>query len=47
MQPRSLKSFVELLVPELRRRGLRADDYAGTTLRENMGLAIPRSPFAS
>jgi alkanesulfonate monooxygenase len=46
VQPRSLKSFVDLLVPELRRRGLRPDDYAGTTLRENMGLAIPQSPFS-
>lgn len=45
VQPRSLKSFVELLVPELRRRGLRPDDYAGKTLRENMGLALPPDPF--
>lgn len=26
------------LLPELRRRGLVADDYRGTTLRENLGL---------
>jgi alkanesulfonate monooxygenase len=46
VQPRSLKSFVDLLVPELQRRGLRPGDYAGKTLRENMGLAIPQSPFS-
>lgn len=46
VQPRSLKSFVALLVPELERRGLRAPDYPGRTLRENMGLATPASPFA-
>ncbi|MBV8392956.1 MAG: NtaA/DmoA family FMN-dependent monooxygenase, partial [Alphaproteobacteria bacterium] len=46
VQPRSLKSFVDLLVPELQRRGLRPDDYAGPTLRENMGLARPVDPFS-
>ena len=45
VQPRSLTSFVDLLVPELQRRGLRPDDYVGATLRENMGLARPPDPF--
>jgi hypothetical protein len=34
---------VRLLVPELQRRGLFQKEYAGTTLRENLGLAIPRA----
>jgi FMN-dependent oxidoreductase (nitrilotriacetate monooxygenase family) len=46
VQPRSLTSFVELLVPELERRGLRSPEYRGKTLRENMGLATPADPFA-
>jgi alkanesulfonate monooxygenase len=45
VQPRSLKAFVELVVPELQRRGLRPPDYRGKTLRENMGLAQPPDPF--
>jgi FMN-dependent oxidoreductase (nitrilotriacetate monooxygenase family) len=34
---------VRLLVPELQRRGLFQKDYAGPTLRENLGLPIPRA----
>jgi len=34
---------VRLLVPELQRRGLFQKEYAGPTLRENLGLAIPRA----
>ena len=34
---------VRLLVPELQRRGLFQREYAGATLRENLGLAIPRA----
>jgi hypothetical protein len=34
---------VLLLVPELQRRGLFQKEYAGTTLHENLGLAIPRA----
>jgi alkanesulfonate monooxygenase len=45
VQPRSLRAFVELVVPELERRGLRLPAYRGKTLRENMGLATPRDPF--
>jgi len=45
VQPRSLHAFVELVVPELRRRGLRPNDYVGPTLRDNMGLARPIDPF--
>ena len=40
--PGSYQDFVRLVVPELQRRGLYHKDYAGKTLRENLGLAIPR-----
>lgn len=46
IEPRSLRDFVELVVPELRRRGLRPPAYRGTTLRDNMGLVHPADPFA-
>jgi alkanesulfonate monooxygenase SsuD/methylene tetrahydromethanopterin reductase-like flavin-dependent oxidoreductase (luciferase family) len=32
------EAFVEMVVPELRRRGLFRTDYEGRTLRENLGL---------
>ena len=36
VEPRSLRDFVELVVPELQRRGLAKKKYAGPTLRENL-----------
>ncbi len=36
--PGAYEDFVRLVVPELQRRGLFHKDYAGTTLRENLGL---------
>jgi FMN-dependent oxidoreductase (nitrilotriacetate monooxygenase family) len=36
--PGAYEDFVRLVVPELQRRGLFWDDYAGPTLRENLGL---------
>ncbi|WEK00179.1 MAG: LLM class flavin-dependent oxidoreductase [Candidatus Sphingomonas phytovorans] len=42
--PQGLEGFAELVVPELQRRGLFRTDYAGTTLREHLGLPIPRTP---
>jgi alkanesulfonate monooxygenase len=47
VQPRALRDFVELVVPELQRRGLFRTEYESTTLRGNMGLAIPPDPFAA
>ena len=35
VQPAGFADFVELVVPELQRRGLRPADYAGSTLREH------------
>jgi FMN-dependent oxidoreductase (nitrilotriacetate monooxygenase family) len=39
--PGCYEEFSALVVPELQRRGLMHKDYAGTTLRENLGLARP------
>jgi N-acetyl-S-(2-succino)cysteine monooxygenase len=44
VMPRSLNDFVELVVPELQRRGLFRSEYKGNTLRERMGLGIPVNP---
>jgi alkanesulfonate monooxygenase len=43
--PAGLDDFVELVVPELRRRGLFRDEYKGTTLREHLGLPRPENQF--
>lgn len=47
VMPKGLKDFVDLVVPELQRRGLFRKEYTGKTLRENMGLPIPRNPYFS
>jgi FMN-dependent oxidoreductase (nitrilotriacetate monooxygenase family) len=39
--PGSFAEFVELVVPELQRRGLFRAEYGGVTLREHLGLARP------
>ena len=39
--PGGLRDFVDLVVPELQRRGLFRTDYEGRTLRENLGLPRP------
>ena len=41
--PGAYDGVVRLLVPELQRRGLFQKEYAGPTLRDNLGLAIPRA----
>jgi len=41
--PASLDDFVELVIPELQRRGLFRTEYEGTTLRENLGLDKPQN----
>jgi alkanesulfonate monooxygenase SsuD/methylene tetrahydromethanopterin reductase-like flavin-dependent oxidoreductase (luciferase family) len=40
--PGTYEDFVELVVPELQRRGLFQRDYQGETLRENLGLPKPQ-----
>lgn len=44
--PGGLSDFAEQVVPILRRRGYLPQGYAGTTLRENLGLAVPKSRFS-
>ncbi|MEV6923671.1 LLM class flavin-dependent oxidoreductase [Dactylosporangium sp. NPDC051485] len=44
--PQTLIDFTELVVPELRRRGLFRSEYTGTTLRDHLGLPRPASRHA-
>lgn len=46
IMPGGLDDFVDLVVPELQRRGLYRTRYEGTTLRENLGLKRPVSRHA-
>src|SRR5580704_12004929 len=39
--PAGLDDFVDLVIPELRRRGIFRSEYEGTTMRENLGLPRP------
>jgi alkanesulfonate monooxygenase len=45
--PGGCEDFVELVVPELQRRGLFRTEYEGKTLRENLGLKRPVSRYAA
>jgi FMN-dependent oxidoreductase (nitrilotriacetate monooxygenase family) len=47
IMPGGLKDFIDLVVPELRRRGLFRTEYEGATLRENLGLKRPTNRFAT
>jgi N-acetyl-S-(2-succino)cysteine monooxygenase len=42
--PRGLEVFTSEVVPILQRRGLFRTDYAGPTLRDNLGLERPAHP---
>ncbi len=42
--PGGLEEVVELVIPEMQRRGLYRTAYEGLTLRENLGLAYPEHP---
>ena len=44
--PAGCEDFVELIVPELQRRGLMRREYEGKTLRENLGLKPVPNRFA-
>ena len=44
--PDGLEDFTRLVLPELRRRGLFRSDYAGSTLREHLGLRRPERRLA-
>ncbi len=43
--PAGLDDFVDRVVPELQRRGIFRREYAGKTLRENLGLPRPANRF--
>ncbi len=44
--PTGLTDFVDLVIPELQRRGLFRTEYEGRTLRENLGLPFPANRHA-
>ncbi|MGN7940634.1 LLM class flavin-dependent oxidoreductase [Virgibacillus sp. 6R] len=44
--PGGLDDFVELVIPELQKRGLFRTEYDGNTLREHLGLKRPLSSFS-
>ena len=43
--PAGLDDFVDLVVPELQRRGIFRRNYEGTTLRHHLGLPRPENQF--
>jgi alkanesulfonate monooxygenase len=43
--PQGLDEFCDQVVPELQRRGLFRTEYAGTTLRDHLGLRRPENRF--
>jgi alkanesulfonate monooxygenase SsuD/methylene tetrahydromethanopterin reductase-like flavin-dependent oxidoreductase (luciferase family) len=45
--PSGLDDFVDLVVPELQRRGIFRTRYEGVTLRQNLGLNKPVSRYVS
>ena len=45
--PGGCEDFVELVIPELQRRGLFRTEYEGKTLRENLGLKRPVNRYAA
>jgi FMN-dependent oxidoreductase (nitrilotriacetate monooxygenase family) len=45
--PGGLDSFVDLVVPELQKRGLFRTEYEGSTLRANLGLPMPPNRWAA
>ena len=44
--PKPLEEFVDLVVPELQRRGVFRTEYEGATLRANLGVPVPANSFA-
>jgi len=43
--PGDMDDFSELVLPELRKRGLFREDYEATTLRGHLGLPVPQNRF--
>jgi alkanesulfonate monooxygenase len=46
MFPDDFESFVDLVIPELQRRGIYRKAYEGDTLRDRLGLPVPSSRYA-
>lgn len=44
--PGAFDDFIELVLPELRRRGLFRSDYTGVTLRNHLGLSEPNNRYS-
>ncbi|MET0318652.1 MAG: LLM class flavin-dependent oxidoreductase, partial [Rhodococcus fascians] len=44
--PSELEKFADHVLPILRSKGLFREEYAGSTLREHYGLAVPPNQFA-
>lgn len=42
--PDGLNEFVDLVIPELQKRGIYRTEYEGSTLREHLGLSVPVNP---
>lgn len=45
--PYGIGAFVDLVVPELQRRGLHRREYEGSTLRDHLGLSRPQNRFTA
>jgi N-acetyl-S-(2-succino)cysteine monooxygenase len=45
--PGPFNDFCDLVVPELQRRGSFRTQYEGTTLRDSLGLKVPRNRYAA
>ena len=43
--PSGLETFIDHVLPILRRKGLFREDYVGATLREHYGLPVPANQF--
>ena len=44
--PAAFDEFIDLVVPELQRRGIFRRDYSGFTLREHLGLPVPPNRYS-
>ncbi|MBJ7383949.1 MAG: NtaA/DmoA family FMN-dependent monooxygenase [Mycolicibacterium sp.] len=45
--PHNIDRFVDLVIPELQRRGLHRREYTGSTLRDHLGLSRPANQFVA
>ncbi len=44
--PDDLEDFINLVVPQLQKRGIFRTEYTGTSLRDHLGLKRPPNPFS-